>query len=276
MNIYECGYELLAKKWELEEVVSHWMTPTSAIYQAVRASDKLPVILKFTKCRRKALFEARALQFYDGQSSPKLFCFDEEAGAILEEQIVPGRDLMDIFRSYEEPACECCVEIIKLLHEKPLTEPEKFQSLESYLDPLFSLKVLEDTNIGYVREMARLLLSSTKTAVLLHADLHATNIIVRNDKEMLAIDPRGVVGDFAYEPAPFICLYRLPNASDVSQWASLLRQRVELFSNLLGIEAFRIKGWASVFAARKACLAAKLGAKDAKLWLDLAFTLGTI
>jgi streptomycin 6-kinase len=70
----------------------------------------------------------------------------------------------------------------------------------------------------------------------LHGDLHPWNILSAEREPWLAIDPKGVVGDPAYELGPFI--YSLPLPPD--QPARVLARRLDQFAEELGFERRRI------------------------------------
>jgi streptomycin 6-kinase len=53
------------------------------------------------------------------------------------------------------------------------------------------------------------LLASTQQEMLLHGDLHHTNILTAGRQPWLAIDPKGVIGEPAYE-ASVLCTIRYP------------------------------------------------------------------
>ena len=82
------------------------------------------------------------------------------------------------------------------------------------------------------------LLSTTSQTVLLHGDLHHDNILQHGD-EWVVIDPKGVMGEPAYEVAAFIrnpiCeLLATNNAVDI------IDHRIHAFSEILGLDRQRI------------------------------------
>jgi streptomycin 6-kinase len=78
---------------------------------------------------------------------------------------------------------------------------------------------------------------------LLHADLHHYNILAAERQAYLAIDPKGIAGDPAYEPASFLC-------NPVDRWLcvpdadEVILRRVQLFATRF--ERRRVLGWALV------------------------------
>jgi streptomycin 6-kinase len=78
--------------------------------------------------------------------------------------------------------------------------------------------------------------------VLLHGDLHHWNILSARRSSWLAIDPKGVVGEPAYETGawirnPFPDLLRWQNAREV------IVRRIDQFANELALDRDRIQSW---------------------------------
>lgn len=271
--MYDMNVDEYGPKWGISSLQKMRVTPNNCIYKGVRTSDGLAVILKCTKCRIKAHYEAMALKWFAGNACPNLLCYDDWNGVILQEQIFPAVHIIDVFKDQDMEAIKCCVEVIKRLHHAPLEDASKHQSLISYFGPLFSPVEFPAVDIEYFRGMVRWLISTMKNPVLLHADLHHRNIILRGEDDWIAIDPRGVVGEVAYEAAPFVCCYQLPRVKTKADWAAVLRDRVELFSELLQVDKTRLQAWVTVFAARKACTFLNKSKVDLNRWLGIAQTL---
>ncbi|MEO5951195.1 MAG: aminoglycoside phosphotransferase family protein, partial [Chloroflexia bacterium] len=86
------------------------------------------------------------------------------------------------------------------------------------------------------------LLPSQAERVVLHGDLHHFNILSAERQPWLSIDPKGVIGEPAYEigalirnPTPQILVE--PNL------ASILKRRIEQLSGELVLDRQRIYGW---------------------------------
>jgi streptomycin 6-kinase len=81
---------------------------------------------------------------------------------------------------------------------------------------------------------------SAAEPVLLHGDLHHENILAARREPWLSIDPKGVVGEPAYEVG---ALLRNPNRR-ILAWPNLARvmeRRIRQLSDELGFE--RVRGW---------------------------------
>jgi streptomycin 6-kinase len=69
------------------------------------------------------------------------------------------------------------------------------------------------------KECALRLFAQSTTSVLLHGDLHHDNIL-HDGNAWVAIDPKGLIGDPAYEIAPLLC-------NPIDKFASLANQELK-------------------------------------------------
>ncbi len=86
------------------------------------------------------------------------------------------------------------------------------------------------------------LLASAAGPVLLHGDLHHWNILAATRAPWLALDPKGVVGEPAYEVGALL-RNRLPRRIETAAGRALLARRVAILSEALAIEPSRLLGW---------------------------------
>ena len=86
------------------------------------------------------------------------------------------------------------------------------------------------------------LLPSQAAPVLLHGDLHHWNILSAARQPWLALDPKGIVGEPAYEVGAW-----LRNPVDrLLHWSDLKRiqaWRVDQFAEMLNVDRARLIGW---------------------------------
>ena len=103
------------------------------------------------------------------------------------------------------------------------------------------------------------LVASQAEPVLLHGDLHHLNILSARRQPWLAIDPKGVVGEPAYDVAALLHnpveLLEAPRPGDV------LERRVEVLTEELGLDRARVRGW----GVSQAVLSAYWGLEDSGL-----------
>jgi len=96
--------------------------------------------------------------------------------------------------------------------------------------------------VGAARETLDRLLGDPVEARVLHGDLHPQNLLWAQDRDWVAIDPHGVVGDPGYDVGPF--LINPWNADPVA----LLDHRLPLFAQHLRMPVERVAAWGLVRA----------------------------
>ena len=85
------------------------------------------------------------------------------------------------------------------------------------------------------------LLATEGPPLLLHGDLHHENILASERDPWLAIDPKGVVGEAAYETAAL--LHNPVEALHGPDPKSLLERRLDVLAEELGLERARVRAW---------------------------------
>jgi len=210
--------------------------------------------------------EGDALALYAGQGAARLLQRDIAGGVLLLERCLPGDELATLFPDRDDEASAIAGDIMVKLW-RPLTSAHPFTPLDAWtgvLERLYGFfggtagpmdKRVVDAAIGLRRE----LLAHPPETVLLHGDLHHHNILRtfaratvavagKSDVDQpgwLAIDPKGLVGEKAYEPG---CLFYNP----VGEWHThvdgprLTRRRADIIVAHTGLDLKRLLGWAVV------------------------------
>lgn len=246
----------------LEETAARWsleiLPPVPNLsfnYVApVVCADGNEAILKVGVPSPELFTEIAALRVYDGRGSVRLLQTDVERGAFLLERLAPGDTLVSLANeTTDEKATSIVAETMRgLWREAP--EPNAFPKIEDWHTGLKELRQEFDGGTGpfpraLVEEAERLeeeLFASAAPYVLLHGDLHHDNILAGRGG-WLAIDPKGILGEPAYETGSTLRnLWQ--DRSPISDPQRLLTRRVHQFSEELGIERKRIRDWAVVQA----------------------------
>lgn len=163
-----------------------------------------------------------------------------------------GPTLGDLSRAGEDDAAtEVLGQVAnRLLHAPPLPKAP-FPMLSDWVAPMLTMTTptgsteVQKRQITVAKNTARYLLASTPPPRLLHGDLHHDNIL-RCGGEWCVIDPKGVIGDPAYEVAN-----AFPNPvgyKDTADPIRIARMRCQ-FSRQLSQPESRIHGWAVVKSA---------------------------
>jgi len=213
---------------------------------AVRANGR-EVVLKAGVPNPELLTEIAALRHYDGRGIVQLLEADPDRGVFLIERIKPGTPLVTL--EDDEQATALAAEVMRQLWQ-PAPPDHPFPTVHKWAAGLQRMRDQFGGGTGPLPtrlvEQAEVLfadlLSSMAAPVLLHGDLHHWNILSAQRQPWLALDPKGTVGEPAYEVG---ALLRNP-MPDFLQWPDLkhkLARRVEQLSELLGFDRQRLIGW---------------------------------
>ena len=235
---------ICCQRWKLEpagspfELSFHYVVP-------VLQADGSSAVLKLGVPTPEFKSAALALRSYQGRGAVRLLKSDERLAAMLLERVDPGSTLADL--NDEHSATEIAAHTMRQLWDATPAHSE-FRSLESWTAGLGNLRrrfsggtgPLDARLVDIAENVRAELLPSAQACVLLHADLHHTNILYGNDSGWLAIDPKGVMGDPAYETAAFLLN---PDPAVVLD-RTLQEARVRILANYLRMDAKRIVRWA--------------------------------
>lgn len=213
---------------------------------AKRAEDT-PVVLKL--CFPGDLGfrpESEALRLFDGRGSVRLLEIDLDLGAMLLERVQPGTRLAAV--EDDEAATSIAAEVMRRLW-RPAPPDHSFPTVTDWAAGLAKLKdIFGGAPAGLparlVEEAGALfaeLIPSQAGPVVLHGDLQHYNILASGRGGWLAIDPKGVVGEPAYEVG---ALLRNPERLlAMPQPGRVMARRVDQLAEELGFDRARIRGW---------------------------------
>ena len=89
--------------------------------------------------------------------------------------------------------------------------------------------------------------ASMAESVLLHGDLHHDNILSATREPWLAIDPKGLVGEPAYEVGAWL-RNPLPQLFSMPQPERVTARRIAQFAEELGLDRRRVRDWGMAHA----------------------------
>lgn len=231
-----------SKKWNLTHLEQ--ATNLSYNYIEMGLKNNHHIVLKFSINTLSLEREAKALQIFAGFGAVNVL--EHEPGALLLERALPGTSLKKFFPQKDLDAVKIVSTVIKKLHQAPIPANNSFHHIKDWLALLDKEWDIPPKYLNKARALKNSLLQTSGSEVLLHADLHHDNIL-KNSNEWVVIDPKGVLGDPAYEPAAFI-RNPIPELLLYQDAHNFIRNRIETFSQKLEIDAHRIHSWCFVQA----------------------------
>ncbi len=236
----------LARRWSL--TLQSPFAGLSYNYVApARRRDGTPVVLKLGVPRPELEREIRALACYDGQGSVQLLAAAPDEGALLLERLRPGRHLLAA--GDDDIQTEIAAGVMRHLW-RPAPDTGRFKPVAEWIEGLGELRRtyggssgplpgrLVDLAEGLFTELS----ASMDQPVLIHGDLHHFNLLSARRAPYLAIDPKGMVAEAAYDTG---ALLRNPMPA-VAAWPDLERvmnRRVAILADQLDLDRRRIVAW---------------------------------
>lgn len=230
------------RRWSLvvgqpfEGLSYNWVAPATA-------RDGSSVVLKLGVPNPELTSEIEALRAWAGEGAARLMEADPDEGVLVLEHLRPGASLAKLD---DDRATSIAVGVMRELH-RVIAIPQ-LRTVEEWTQGVVRAKTagFAPALIGRATALREELLASSPPPVLLHGDLHHFNILSAERQPWLAIDPKGVVGDAAYEPAPFLYnpIERVLGAR------AIVQRRIDMFAE--HFDRQRVVGWAFVQAVLSA------------------------
>jgi streptomycin 6-kinase len=201
-----------------------------------------PVILKVSKDWAGLEHEACALRCFKGRGVVQVIA--QEDGFLLMECAIPGIPLTHYFPARDQEAIIIAATLMQKMHTALLPVNSSFPHIKDWLCTLDQPLTIPALYLQKARQLRDQLLQTSGPDVLLHGDLHPENIL-HHGTGWIAIDPKGVIGESAYDVGAFL-RNPLPLLMDHLGVKDLTQQRVALFSQYLRVDEPRLLAWCFV------------------------------
>lgn len=210
-------------------------------------ADGAEVILK-TGLTDEFPSQPEALRHFDGHGMVRLLAYDEHDKAMLLERLKPGISLRAV--KDDEAAISAATAVMRRLWH-PLPEQHyPFPTVSDWGKDFARVRELYGGGTGpfpvamfdKAEKLYAELCASMIEPVLLHGDLHQDNILAAEREPWLAVDPKGVIGEPAYEVGALLRNF-WPDILSVSDPKSLMARRIDQLAEELGFERERVYSW---------------------------------
>ncbi|MDX3671035.1 aminoglycoside phosphotransferase family protein [Streptomyces europaeiscabiei] len=208
------------------------------VLPVVRTADDTPAVLKLQILDAESEGEPVALRVWDGDGAVRLLAHDGETGTMLLERLDPARML-----SHEPDTRKAVLVIARLLaHLTTAAAPPAMRRLSDIatdmLDrtPPVLARIPDTSESRLIADCAAALreVVSEPGDRLLHWDLHFDNVLGADRAPWLAIDPKPLAGDPAFELWP-----ALNNRFDPNE----VPWRFDAMTDVLALDRDRARAW---------------------------------
>ena len=212
--------EKLAQRWSLSDIQA--IQDLSYNYIAFASTpENRSAVLKIGVPHQELETEIQALRVFNGDGTVQLLKADPSQGAMLLERILPGDDLRTI--PDDNKATRIAAHLMQQVW-KPVppelnfpTSADWCQAFQRYLSRYPKVGPLPDNLVKDAAALTSELLKSPLNNYLLHGDLHHMNILLGENDNWIAIDPKGVIGEEAFEVGALL----LNPVSELLDWPDL-------------------------------------------------------
>ncbi|MGI8869816.1 MAG: aminoglycoside phosphotransferase family protein [Mycobacteriales bacterium] len=271
-------------RWELAVSGPPYTGGVCGWVAQVRRADGSPAVLKVTWPHPEAAGEAAALRWWDGAGAVRLVAEDAADWVMLLEPCLPGTPLREAGLP-DERGLDLAAELLNGLWAKGIPEGEGdvFGSMQSACrewadvaaarveelgDRLVELGI-DRGILGLGIELLRSLPGSAERRVVVHGDFNPGNLLAAQRSPFLAIDPKPMLGDPAFDPWQLVAQLGWPfRRTDAP---TVVPRRIRRLADQLGLSAERIAAWGVARDVEGGLWAASDGrAEDGAKWIRSA------
>jgi streptomycin 6-kinase len=228
-----------------EECAERWSLRLGEPFRHGNVSLTVPVtrldgdhaVLKLNFPEAESAHEADALEHWRGEGAVRLLKVDRERNALLVERADPGTPLWDV--ADDEEATLIAASVLRGLWRHPPSDGHPFRMLAAEAEAWVAQvrsdwealgRPFERRLVDAVAESTGELAGSQPEAVVCHQDLQGSNVLRAQREPWLAIDPKPIVGEPAFDVASLLRDRRW------SITGAVIRRRVDLLAGELELE----------------------------------------
>ncbi|MBF0034461.1 APH(6) family putative aminoglycoside O-phosphotransferase [Citrobacter freundii] len=228
-------------RWGLTPDGEPFETHTSQLLPVV-VKDGRKAILKITDDDSERI-GCELMVWWNGNGAAKALA--HAAGAILLERATGAGSLADMsWTGNDAQACRIICHAASRLHLTRNASTPALTPLHHWFRDLAPAAKKHGGILTRCAAVANVLLSSPHDEVVLHGDLHHSNILDFGTRGWLAIDPKGLVGERGFDYAN---IFTNPDLAEPTRPVAILperfTQRVNIVSEIARIERQRLLMW---------------------------------
>lgn len=233
----------------LDHYVALWELEPDGTPIVTHSSRLLPVRWRGTPAMLKAPFEAEEkfggtlMRWWDGRGAARIFA--SAGGALLMERAQGAMSLSDFARNgRDDEATRIICRVVATLHEPRGAPPAELAPLSVWFGELAPAAAAHGGILAACARTAERLLASPREQVVLHGDIHHDNILDFGSRGWLAIDPKRLFGERAFDYANLFCNPDLSDpARPVATLPGIFERRLEIVCADARLDRRRMLEW---------------------------------
>lgn len=239
-----CMFDTYLRLWDLVPDGGPILTASGGVLPVVW--NARPAMLKVATCDEERRGNA-LMTWWNGDGAARVWLHDSDA--VLLERAQPAPTLACLSAAgHDDDAIRIACAAVARLHAHRAPAPPAVVPLHDWFYALLS----HDTDDDVLRRSAatahRLLAVQSTDEVVLHGDIHHGNVLHFGDRGWLAIDPKGLRGDRAFDYANLFC----NPAHDIAVDPARFARRVMLVAETARIDRRRLLQWILAWAGLSA------------------------
>jgi streptomycin 6-kinase len=242
------------ERWQLTPDGDPIITPTSRLLPVRRGGH--PAMLKVAVHPEERRGN-RLMTRWNGNGAARVLVHDGDA--ILMERALPELSLAELVRhGRDDEACRIMCAAAVCLHagESPPQDLVKdLVPLTRWFAALMEAAELRGGILRLCAATASELLATPRDVTVLHGDIHHGNVLDFGSRGWLVIDPKGLVGERAFDYANLFCNPDIETATSPGR----LARRVEIVATAAVLDRNRLLRWLLAWAGLSAAFAIEDG-----------------
>ena len=238
-------FEPWLRRWRLEPDGDAFATPFHSWLMPV-IFDGAPAMLKIA-LNQEEREGAHLMTWWAGDGAARVLAHQREA--LLLERATGEQSLAAMARSGQDDAASeiLCQAVARLHAPRPQPRPATLAPLPVWFRQLAPTAASHGGVLLESAAAAAALLASPREEAVLHGDIHHDNVLDFGPRGWLAIDPKGLFGERAYD---YLCLFC--NPWPMAAEPGRLRRRLEVVAKAAALEPGRLLSWVVAFAGLSA------------------------
>lgn len=225
------------QQWQLSPDGAVQQRPSS-ILLPVRQRNNTAAMLKINLAVEEQIGQNLLIYWQQQSGAARVIASDQNA--ILLERAEQSNLLATFSQEGKDKlACHIICSTVRQLHQPRLCHPPALPNLSDWFTILYSTAANYGDVLPLCAQTARHLLNRPQKKGSLHGDIHHSNILYFGNAGWLAIDPKGVYGEFTFDYANIFCN---PDSKTACN-PSLFRQRVTWITQAAKLSRQRLLLW---------------------------------